>query len=364
MKIVLLSLLVGPMALAQVKKIEVKHVEQKIVRQTKEIKTSEVKTSEDAVRKIKNVSSSLGNEGGGGGDVACEDRIKIIRDDIKSWMQKGGSQSLVLKDLDQESYVDGMLSAIKQAKIKCVGPNDPGYPVLVNGTPKTCRFDVNNSGATITCDFEKFQKTSESDQYVLVHHEFAGIAGVEIPNGDDSDYFVSNQISAFLENVVVKKLAVKPRSAFNTGNSIIDFIREEFRNGKLPSDQDLKIGGTVTNCVWYGGYGDRWTDPGDRWKASYHSDIQFSHYDGMIKKVFLNKDGTVDNDKKQQTYLVPSKTGLVFHEDEKQNYEIRATTGGDLIFELSSENTQLKTPAIANPSLNVVYYLMCVNQIK
>ncbi len=55
--------------------------------------------------------------------------------------------------------------------------------------------------------------TSESDQYVLVHHEYAGLAGIEISKGEDSDYQVSNQISGYLENQVIKKLAVKPSNA-------------------------------------------------------------------------------------------------------------------------------------------------------
>jgi hypothetical protein len=42
-----------------------------------------------------------------------------------------------------------------------------------------------------------------------VHHEFAGLAAIEPPIGDESQYLVSNQISGYLVNQVVKKLAVK-----------------------------------------------------------------------------------------------------------------------------------------------------------
>jgi hypothetical protein len=51
--------------------------------------------------------------------------------------------------------------------------------------------------------------TNDSDQYVLVHHEYAGLSGFEVNNGPDSTYLISNQISEFLVDEVVKKLAIK-----------------------------------------------------------------------------------------------------------------------------------------------------------
>ena len=160
-------------------------------------------------------SSSKGGVATGGGDL-CEDRIKTVRDDIQKWIIKGGSQYLLLTEpLEVPTYNSKMLAQIQKASIRCVGPNDAGYPVEVNGTPKVCRFDRSQEKSRITCDLNKFKDLSESEQYVLIHHEYAGLADIEKPKGDDSNYQVSNQISASLVDQVVKKLAViKPDAGF------------------------------------------------------------------------------------------------------------------------------------------------------
>jgi hypothetical protein len=153
----------------------------------------------------------FGSEGRGGGDL-CENRIKIIRDDIKSWINNGGPESLDLPaGVSVQRYSSAMLNAITTARINCVGSGDKGYPVRIDGTAKYCRFDKGFLGSKITCDNSKLMATRDSDQYILIHHELAGLAGVEVPNNDDSDYTVSNQISGFLVTEVIKKLAVKPQ---------------------------------------------------------------------------------------------------------------------------------------------------------
>lgn len=156
-----------------------------------------------------NAFARIGSEGVGGGDL-CEDRIKVVRDDIKDWIVAGGPAGLKLIGVTVDEYSDSMLKSIESTKIRCVGDGDEGYPVSVDGVPKVCRFDINEKGSMITCDYNKFQAIKETNQYILVHHEYAGISQIEIPNGSDSDYNVSNQLSAFVVNAVVKKLSVKP----------------------------------------------------------------------------------------------------------------------------------------------------------
>ncbi len=154
------------------------------------------------------LAKSRGGEGVGGGDQ-CENRIKIIRDDIKGWIMEGGPRALQLPSgMTVEDYSTAMLDQISKAKIKCVGPSDDGYPVMVEGVPKACRFDLNYWKSSITCDLSKFP-TADEDAYVQVHHELAGLAGLERPVGADSKYDLSNQITGSLENRVVKKLVVR-----------------------------------------------------------------------------------------------------------------------------------------------------------
>ncbi len=175
-----------------------------------------------------------GHDQGGGGDL-CEDRVKIIRDDIGSWIAKGGAKSLELpKGISSDQYSNQMLRMISQAKIKCVSSGDLGYPVMVLGTPKTCRFDKLEEISSITCDINKFKSETESDQYVLIHHEFAGLAGVEVPNGDDSEYFVSNQLTEYLVDQVVKKLALKIQTPTTS-------LEERYNLARLEEDRKRRV---------------------------------------------------------------------------------------------------------------------------
>lgn len=153
---------------------------------------------------------SLGQDRGGGDP--CENQIKVIRSDLSVWIQNSGAKELRLPDgISVDQYSTRMLQKIEKAKIRCIGQGDKGFPVEVYGTPKVCKFEVGSSeDSTITCDRLIFLALDESEQYVLVHHEYAGLAGVEVPLKDDSQYEVSNQITSFLENKIVKRLVVKP----------------------------------------------------------------------------------------------------------------------------------------------------------
>ena len=86
-------------------------------------------------------------------------------------------------------------------------------PIMVQGQEKVCRFDKLETGPKITCNYEAFldQKTiTEDDQYQLIHHEYAGLAGLEKPNKGQSTYPISNQIASYLQNEVVRRLPVGP----------------------------------------------------------------------------------------------------------------------------------------------------------
>lgn len=153
---------------------------------------------------------AAGGADSGGGDL-CENRIKIIREDLKEWIARGGPSGLTLPaKMTTAQYSMGMLKELANAKIQCVGPSDASYPIAVEGVAKVCQFKKKQDRSMILCDFAKFQSMEETEQYVLVHHEYAGLAKLENPNGSDSTYAISNQISGYLVSTVVKRLAVKP----------------------------------------------------------------------------------------------------------------------------------------------------------
>ncbi len=144
----------------------------------------------------------------GGGD-SCENRIQQIRDEIKSWISQGGHQDLELPaGVKPEDYVKGMTTAIQELSFSCVSRK-----LEINGSEKTCiNFVDKVNGPVALCNIERFMRqTSESDQYVLIHHEFAGFAQLEKNQGRDSDYQISRQLTGNLQDTVVKKLVVKRR---------------------------------------------------------------------------------------------------------------------------------------------------------
>lgn len=171
-----------------------------------------------------------------GGDM-CENRFASVRDDLKVWITKGGSADLRLPpEITLEKYNGLMLEKIQTAKVSCVDQQ-----ILVRGVEKTCRNSVADGKSEIQCNRNQFMNTPESDQYVLVHHEYAGLAGFEVNTNEASNYEISNQITGYLESSIVKKLVVKKsennaNDPFNPGSCLgsqmsIDEARKIARPG-------------------------------------------------------------------------------------------------------------------------------------
>lgn len=172
------------------------------------------------IKEVDSTRQSMGQDRGGG-DVACENRIKQIRNDLSLWIQKGGHTFLDLKGRGSATeYKQNMLDAISKTDIQCVGEGDRGFPVVVYGIAKTCAVDRGQTKNLMTCDFNKVVGHSEEDLYRQVHHEFATLAGFEKPNRGDSDYEISDQLGGYLEQQVVLKLVVKndPSKILNLEN--------------------------------------------------------------------------------------------------------------------------------------------------
>src|ERR1044072_7768042 len=140
------------------------------------------------------VSADFGGANHGGGD-SCEDRFKIVRQDLLNWIESGAAEVFTLAgrpQITKDEYIAGIKKQIKEAHIACVSPGDPGHPVLVNRKPKECKSEIDSATGIpqITCDREKFysslpDRENNPEQYRIVHHEYATLAGFEIPNADD-----------------------------------------------------------------------------------------------------------------------------------------------------------------------------------
>ncbi|MEA9356470.1 hypothetical protein SHI21_09660 [Bacteriovorax sp. PP10] len=149
-----------------------------------------------------------GGDSGGGGD-ATEARVDEIRNDIFKWVNNGGPSNLDYpSDLTIETYVKKM-SEVLVPKYVVVGFTQK--EVLVGTSEKTCKgyVDQETKRKHILCNIPRFQNTSESEQYRLIHHEYAGLVNVEKNDGESSDYVISNQLTDFLVEKTVLRLAIK-----------------------------------------------------------------------------------------------------------------------------------------------------------
>lgn len=165
-----------------------------------------------------NVFAEGGDWGPGSGGDMCEARIQEIAYDIQHWIAKGGAENLSFpQGLKAQDYAKKMNKVLDNTVIECVDKKLFLNPRSSNRIAKTCINDMNYvSGETrIRCVSNVFMDLEAEEQYRLVHHEFAGLAGLErnvISQGkveEKSSYVISQQIGAFLENVTIKRLAVK-----------------------------------------------------------------------------------------------------------------------------------------------------------
>lgn len=154
--------------------------------------------------------ASGGAIAGGGGD-GSEERVSDIRSDILLWINNGGAKKLSLpQDISYGQYVDSMTAILQPKKVIIEFTQDK---VMVENIEKTCMgfLSTVNDLANIKCNISRFKEASESQKYRLIHHEFAGLVGVEKNEGAASDYVLSSQITDFLIPQTVLKLAVKKR---------------------------------------------------------------------------------------------------------------------------------------------------------
>lgn len=161
----------------------------------------------------------LGNSSGGGGDER-EERVNSIRADIVKWINDGGSNGLILPTtMTLKEYNESMLEILANKKVivsfvENDNSQDEELRVVVDGIPKTCRGFISkkDSKKHILCNIPRFDNTSESGQYRLIHHEYAGLAGAESNENAASDYSISSQITNYLTLQKVLKLAVNPNT--------------------------------------------------------------------------------------------------------------------------------------------------------
>lgn len=166
---------------------------------------------------IPNLSRAESGDKTGGGGEPKEIDVDAIRGDIEAWITAGGARDLKLpQGVSNAEYERSMISVLIPHSV-VIGfvdedsATDPELSVTVDGQEKTCRGFISKRDALahMLCHRGRYKDASESERYQLIHHEYAGLAGVEKNIGASSDYSVSTQITAYLVPVTVLRLAVK-----------------------------------------------------------------------------------------------------------------------------------------------------------
>ncbi len=165
-----------------------------------------------------------GTNTGGGGD-GTELRVDEIRTDILRWIGDDGHVGLRFqKGTKASEYAKKMQEILAQHRVVVSfvttaqedSPNNRDAELKVNvaGQAKTCRgfLSKKDKRPHILCNTERFRRLSASEQYRLIHHEYAGLAGLEKNSGASSDYHYSRQITDFLKPETVWRLSVKRRA--------------------------------------------------------------------------------------------------------------------------------------------------------
>jgi hypothetical protein len=181
-------------------------------------------------------------EGGhvGGGDT-CKNEINRHRTTIRNWILKDEAKNLDFSvaripgwtydgPAPAKSYKRAMLAALEEGKVIITCYLDPetiqdqaareiakkegvGYrAITVGNAPSTCiNYEDDQGKSHIDCSYERIvaQLASGDPNYVLTHHEFASIAGVEDRTSSPSDFSISNQLSQFERWTRVKLLGTK-----------------------------------------------------------------------------------------------------------------------------------------------------------
>lgn len=171
--------------------------------------------------------------GVGGGDL-CKNEIDKHRTEILKWIESDQANELDFSKAQIQgwnysgtsgarSYKQEMIKVLQPGKVVVTCYLDPRSKSevsnierrsiqIANTTTSCINYEDQLGISHIDCDYDKImnEKAIGNPNYVLTHHEFASIAGVEQrTNSSTSDFSISNQLSEFEQWVHIKVLGKK-----------------------------------------------------------------------------------------------------------------------------------------------------------
>jgi hypothetical protein len=170
----------------------------------------------------------------GGGDL-CRDEIEQHRIRVDQWIRSDLARGLdfsiaLIPGLNYEKYKENMLFFLQPGKVIVTCYSDLNKlneiaaihsisPETVNLGSGCINYEDEHNVSHIGCDFQSImlekarvqsQPYTPDENYKLIHHEFASIAGMEQRMGtSQSDWSLSNQIAEFQTFRVVPELGLR-----------------------------------------------------------------------------------------------------------------------------------------------------------
>lgn len=155
---------------------------------------------------------------GGGGDYR-EIKVNDIRHDILQWINNGGAANLNLpSDLSYGEYVSRMKEILTPLRVVISFSDEV---IKVKGEEKTCQgyVDHKSDREHMKCNRQLFDSTPPNELYRVIHHEYAGLILVEKNRGAASDYFISSQVSEYVDKVEIYRLGMKKAKKTKKANT-------------------------------------------------------------------------------------------------------------------------------------------------
>jgi hypothetical protein len=182
---------------------------------------------------------------GNGGDPDVG-KFRKIGSEIQSWIQGGYANKIILPaGVTLKKYVTAMDSAFNAYHVSFVDQS-----VSVRGLQRMCKNTNDRvNGPQIVCQRSLILRELNANNdgiYQLIHHEVAGIAGLEKNIGQESDTRLSDQIS---KKVVVNRLPVEMgkapfvayANAEGSVNSCVGRALNRFLRNEYSLGWDVKI---------------------------------------------------------------------------------------------------------------------------
>jgi len=200
-------------------------------------------------------SATLVQAQGGGGHVGggelCRDEIDKHRKAIIEWINQGFAKKIDFTrarkpGLTYELYESKMLDALKEGRVTVTCYDDTkklAELAAKYGASKDkitigagcINYENKRGKSNIACDSdsilrEKERRGATDDNYILTHHEFASIVGIEERLGvGESDFSISEQLSEFQHRETILLLGPKnPNASASTEDTRFNVLRSKF----------------------------------------------------------------------------------------------------------------------------------------